>query len=81
MSNKGGRVSPDYLADIAPEYAAIELGIPTTVIQKITGHANEFSQDPRTDERYPRFLYTVTQSLSSVIQWMTFFVVGSSTIT
>ena len=21
MSNKGGRVSPDYLADIAPEYA------------------------------------------------------------
>ena len=22
MSNKGGRVSPDYLADIAPEYAA-----------------------------------------------------------
>ena len=23
MSNKGGRVSPDYLADIAPEYAVI----------------------------------------------------------
>jgi len=23
MSNKGGRVSPDYLADIAPEYANI----------------------------------------------------------
>ena len=23
MSNKGGRVSPDYLADIAPEYAII----------------------------------------------------------
>ena len=23
MSNKGGRVSPDYLADIAPEYAQI----------------------------------------------------------
>lgn len=23
MSNKGGRVSPDYLADIAPEYAGI----------------------------------------------------------
>ena len=22
MSNKGGRVSPDYLADIAPEYAS-----------------------------------------------------------
>ena len=25
MSNKGGRVSPDYLADIAPEYAVIHL--------------------------------------------------------
>ena len=24
MSNKGGRVSPDYLADIAPEYAHYE---------------------------------------------------------
>ena len=24
MSNKGGRVSPDYLADIAPEYALDE---------------------------------------------------------
>ena len=24
MSNKGGRVSPDYLADIAPEYAIEE---------------------------------------------------------
>ena len=23
MSNKGGRVSPDYLADIAPEYATV----------------------------------------------------------
>ena len=23
MSNKGGRVSPDYLADIAPEYACM----------------------------------------------------------
>ena len=23
MSNKGGRVSPDYLADIAPEYANV----------------------------------------------------------
>ena len=27
MSNKGGRVSPDYLADIAPEYADIPLEI------------------------------------------------------
>ena len=25
MSNKGGRVSPDYLADIAPEYALVVL--------------------------------------------------------
>lgn len=25
MSNKGGRVSPDYLADIAPEYAIINV--------------------------------------------------------
>ena len=25
MSNKGGRVSPDYLADIAPEYAIVML--------------------------------------------------------
>ena len=24
MSNKGGRVSPDYLADIAPEYALMD---------------------------------------------------------
>jgi len=24
MSNKGGRVSPDYLADIAPEYAFLK---------------------------------------------------------
>ena len=27
MSNKGGRVSPDYLADIAPEYAVTRLQI------------------------------------------------------
>ena len=27
MSNKGGRVSPDYLADIAPEYAALTLEV------------------------------------------------------
>ena len=26
MSNKGGRVSPDYLADIAPEYASMKKG-------------------------------------------------------
>ena len=26
MSNKGGRVSPDYLADIAPEYATDTMG-------------------------------------------------------
>ena len=27
MSNKGGRVSPDYLADIAPEYAIFDICI------------------------------------------------------
>ena len=32
MSNKGGRVSPDYLADIAPEYAKSSLfGVSLTI--------------------------------------------------
>ena len=35
MSNKGGRVSPDDLADIAPEYAEFELKIGDSLRRKI----------------------------------------------
>ena len=34
MSNKGGRVSPDYLADIAPEYALrVQNAVFTSILQ------------------------------------------------
>ena len=45
MSNKGGRVSPDYLADIAPEYARYP-NIPKTLnsIEPFFGHLKDHLQ-------------------------------------
>ena len=54
MSNKGGRVSPDYLADIAPEYAIcspIRIGKPIcktyeTALEKSLKY-NELNEENR----------------------------------
>ena len=38
MSNKGGRVSPDYLADIAPEYALFLSDVPFNMFLFTVSH-------------------------------------------
>ena len=44
MSNKGGRVSPDYLADIAPEYAQFTQEL-TAQMQSTDCQSLEFTQE------------------------------------
>ena len=63
MSNKGGRVSPDYLADIAPEYAVYNtlqvLGISltdTTPLEDLFNKYN-FNIDKELDGFYEPTLF------------------------
>ena len=51
MSNKGGRVSPDYLADIAPEYAWTYFG--TSIgLAALTGLFSGLAITTSDDEMY-----------------------------